>query len=157
MERSDSFEMTDVPIEVIRHSAAHVMAQAVVRLFPDAKYAIGPAIESGFYYDFDLPRPLSEDDLEAIEDEMRKIAAEDQPFIREEIPRLDAVKLFTEQIPQPYKVEILEGGDEEGQVKVGEVVSLYRNDGNFTDLCLGPHVESTSKIEIGRASCRERV
>jgi threonyl-tRNA synthetase len=122
------------------------MAQAVVRLFPDAKYAIGPAIENGFYYDFDLPRPLTEDDLAAIEAEMRRIASEDQPFVREEMPRLEAVKLFTDQIPQPYKVEILQGGDEEGQVKVGEVVSLYRNDGKFTDLCLGPHVESTAKI-----------
>jgi threonyl-tRNA synthetase len=133
------------PLDVMRHSAAHVMAQAVVRLFPEAKYAIGPPIENGFYYDFDLPRPLTDDDLGAIEDEMRKIAAEDQRFEREEIPREAAVRLFTDDVPQPFKVEILEGGDEEGQVKVGEVVSLYRNDG-FTDLCLGPHVESTSKI-----------
>jgi len=147
--------MSDVPLDVMRHSAAHVMAQAVVRLFPDAKYAIGPAIDDGFYYDFDLPRPLTDEDLERIEGEMRKIAKEDQPFIREEMPRLDAVKLFTEDIPQPYKVEILEGGDEDGQVKVGEVVSLYKNatperrggaDRPFTDLCLGPHVASTSKI-----------
>lgn len=137
-------EQTD--LHVMRHSAAHVMAQAVVRLFPDAKYAIGPAITNGFYYDFDLSRPLTEDDLGAIEDEMRKIAGEDQPFERLEIARLDAVKLFTDEVPQPYKVEILEGGDEEGQVKVGEVVTLYRNDGNFTDLCLGPHVASTSHI-----------
>jgi threonyl-tRNA synthetase len=138
--------MSDVPLEVMRHSAAHVMAQAVVRLFPEAKYAIGPAIDNGFYYDIEMPRPVTDEDLERIEDEMRKIAAEDQPFIREEMPRLDAVKLFTEEIPQPYKVEILEGGDEDGQVKVGEVVSLYRNGDAFTDLCLGPHVESTSKI-----------
>jgi threonyl-tRNA synthetase len=137
---------SDESLDVMRHSAAHVMAQAVLRLFPDAKYAIGPAITDSFYYDFELPRPLTEDDLAAIEDEMRKIAAEDQPFIREEMPRLEAVKLFTEQIPQPYKVEILQGGDEEGQVKIGEVVSIYRNDGMFTDLCLGPHVASTSKI-----------
>src|SRR5438034_3325805 len=105
------------PLQRMRHSAAHVMAEAVQEMFPDAKYAIGPAIENGFYYDFDLPRPLNEDDLAAIEDEMRKIAAEDQPFVREELPRLDAVKLFTDEIPQPYKVEILAGGDEEGQVK----------------------------------------
>src|SRR5207248_738322 len=118
----------------------------VVRLFPDAKYAIGPAVENAFYYDFDLPRPLTDEDLEPIEDEMRKIAAEDQPFTREEIPRTDAIKLFRDEIPQPYKVEILEGGDEEGQVKVGEVVSLYHNGDAFTDLCLGPHVGSTSKI-----------
>jgi threonyl-tRNA synthetase len=133
-------------LDVLRHSAAHVMAQAVLRVFPDAKYAIGPPIENGFYYDFDLPRPLSDEDLVRIEDQMRKIAKEDQPFVREELPRLEAVKLFTDEIPQPYKVEILEGGDTEGQVKVGEVVSLYRNGDAFTDLCLGPHVESTSKI-----------
>src|SRR5581483_3003022 len=138
--------MSDVPLDVMRHSAAHVMAQAVVRLFPDAKYAIGPAVENSFYYDLDLPRPVNEEDLQAIEAEMRKIAAEDQPFTREEISREDAIRLFTEEIPQPYKVEILQGGDEEGQVKVGEVVSLYRNGDAFTDLCLGPHVASTSKI-----------
>src|SRR5436853_552305 len=103
--------MTTQDLGVMRHSAAHVMAQAVLRLFPDAKYAIGPAITDSFYYDFELPRPLTEDDLAAIEKEMRKIVKEDQPFIREEMPRLEAVKLFTEQIPQPYKVEILEGGD----------------------------------------------
>src|SRR5206468_3471307 len=104
-------------LDVMRHSAAHVLAQAVVRLFPDAKYAIGPPITDGFYYDFDLPRPLTEEDLGVIEDEMRKIAAEDQPFVRDEMPRLEAVKLFSDEIPQQYKVEILEGGDEEGQVK----------------------------------------
>ena len=138
--------MSDDALDVMRHSAAHVMAQAVVRLFPEAKYAIGPAVQDAFYYDFELPRSLTDDDLVRIEDEMRKIAAEDQPFIREEMPRLEAVKLFTDEIPQPYKVEILQGGDEDGQVKVGEVVSLYRNDGAFTDLCLGPHVPSTSHI-----------
>lgn len=138
--------MSDDALNVMRHSAAHVMAQAVVRLFPDAKYAIGPAVENAFYYDFDLPRALTDEDLTKIEDEMRKIAAEDQPFVREEMPREEAIELFTQQIPQPYKVEILSGGDEEGQVKVGEVVSLYRNGEAFTDLCLGPHVDSTSKI-----------
>ncbi len=137
--------MSDGSLDVMRHSAAHVMAQAVVRLFPDAKYAIGPAIDNGFYYDIEMP-PVADEDLERIEEEMRKIVAEDQPFVREEMPRLEAVKLFTDEFPQPYKVEILQGGDEEGQVKVGEVVSLYRNGDAFTDLCLGPHVESTSKI-----------
>lgn len=135
-------------LDVMRHSAAHVMAQAVVRLFPDAKYAIGPAITDGFYYDFDLPRPLTDDDLERIEEEIAKIVAEDQPFVREEMAREEAIELFSKQIPQPYKVEILEGGDEEGQVKVGEVVTLYRNDEAFTDLCLGPHVPSTSHIGV---------
>ncbi|MEX2538225.1 MAG: threonine--tRNA ligase [Actinomycetota bacterium] len=143
-----SFPPADDPdvLHVMRHSAAHVMAQAVLRVFPDAKYAIGPPITDGFYYDFDLPRPLTEDDLVAIEKEIAAIAGADQPFIREERSRLDAVKLFTDEIPQPFKVEILEGGDEEGQVKIGETVTLYRNDGSFTDLCLGPHVPSTSHI-----------
>jgi threonyl-tRNA synthetase len=132
-------------LDVMRHSAAHVLAQAVLRLFPDAKYAIGPPITDGFYYDFDLPRPFTEDDLGRIEKEMADIASADQPFVREEISREDAIRLFTD-FDQPYKREILQGGDEEGQVKVGEVVTLYRNDGHFTDLCLGPHVESTSRI-----------
>ena len=145
---SDQRPPADDPdvLHVMRHSAAHVMAQAVLRLFPDAKYAIGPPITDGFYYDFDLPRPLTEDDLAAIEAEMAKIASADQPFLREEVSREEAIKIFTEEIPQPFKVEILQGGDEEGQVKVGERVTLYRNDGSFTDLCLGPHVPSTSHI-----------
>ena len=133
-------------LHVMRHSAAHVMAQAVVRLFPEAKYAIGPPIENGFYYDFDLPRPLTEDDLEKIETEIGKIMAADQPFVREDIPREDAVALFTNELPQPYKVELLTGQDEEGNVKGGDTVTLYRNDGAFTDLCLGPHVPSTAHI-----------
>ncbi len=145
---SDQRPQADDPdvLHVMRHSAAHVMAQAVLRLFPDAKYAIGPAITDGFYYDFDLPRPLTEDDLAAVEKEMAKIASADQPFLREEVSREEAIRIFTEEIPQPFKVEILQGGDEEGQVKVGEQVTLYRNDGSFTDLCLGPHVPSTSHI-----------
>jgi threonyl-tRNA synthetase len=133
-------------LHVMRHSAAHVMAQAVLRLFPDAKYAIGPPITDGFYYDFDLPRPLTEDDLAAIEAEIAKIASADQPFLREEVSREKAIEIFSDEIPQPFKVEILEGGDEEGQVKVGEQVTLYRNNGSFTDLCLGPHVPTTSQI-----------
>jgi threonyl-tRNA synthetase len=137
--------MAEQPLDVMRHSAAHVLAQAMLRLFPDAKYAIGPPIVDGFYYDFDLPRPLSEEDLETLEREMGDIVAADQPFVREEVSREDAIKLFTE-FDQPYKREILEGGNEEGQVKVGERVTLYRNNGSFVDLCLGPHVDSTSKI-----------
>ncbi len=135
----------DASLDVMRHSAAHVLAQAMLRVFPDAKYAIGPAITDGFYYDFDLPRPLTEDDLERLAREMADIMSADQPFMKEELSREEAIRLFTE-FDQPYKREILEGGDEEGQVKVGETVTLYRNDGSFTDLCLGPHVESTSKI-----------
>jgi threonyl-tRNA synthetase len=132
-------------LDVMRHSAAHVLAQAVLRLFPEAKYAIGPPIADGFYYDFELPRPLTEDDLERVEQEMADIVAADQPFVREEVSRDEAIRTFTA-FDQPYKREILQGGDEEGQVKVGEVVTLYRNDGDFTDLCLGPHVPSTGHI-----------
>jgi threonyl-tRNA synthetase len=137
--------MSEHNLDVMRHSAAHVLAQAVLRLFPDARYAIGPPITDGFYYDFELPRPLTEDDLERIEKEMADIIAADQPFVREEMSREEAIKVFTD-FDQPYKREILQGGDEEGQVKVGEVVTIYRNAESFTDLCLGPHVESTSKI-----------
>jgi threonyl-tRNA synthetase len=133
-------------LDVMRHSAAHVLAQAVLRLFPDAKYAIGPAVTDAFYYDFDLPQALTDEDLEKIQAEIAKIAAADQPFVREEVSREEAIRIFTDEIPQPYKVEILKGGDEEGQVKIGETVTLYRNDGAFTDLCLGPHVPSTSRI-----------
>jgi threonyl-tRNA synthetase len=133
-------------LHVMRHSAAHVMAQAVLRVFPDAKYGIGPPVENGFYYDFDLPRTLTEDDLATIETEIAKIVAADQPFIREEVPRDAAIDLFTNDIPQPLKIELLTGQDEEGNVKGGATVTLYKNDGSFTDLCLGPHVPSTSKI-----------
>ncbi len=147
-ESSPDFPAPDDPdaLHVMRHSAAHVMAQAVLALFPGSKYAIGPAVSEGFYYDFDLPRPLTEEDLAAIETEMKKIAVADQPFVREVVSRQDAIDLFSGELPQPYKVEILTGGDEDGQVKVGETVTLYKNGGVFTDLCLGPHVPSTSRI-----------
>jgi threonyl-tRNA synthetase len=144
--------------EVLRHSTAHVMAQAVTHLFPGAKYAIGPAIEDGFYYDFDLPdgRTLSEDDLARISDEMRKIVKADQPFVRDELGYDDALSVFAD---QPYKREIIEkvrGGaadsEDSGEAASGsEGVSLYRNpdgadDGAFVDLCRGPHVPSTGRL-----------
>ncbi|HVL82644.1 MAG TPA: threonine--tRNA ligase [Actinomycetota bacterium] len=133
-------------LHVLRHSAAHVLAQAVLREFPDARYAIGPPVENGFYYDFDLPRPLTEDDLPRIEERVREIVAEDQPFRREEVPREQAISLFTE-FDQPFKREILTGTDEEGQVKVGDVATLYHNADAFTDLCLGPHVPTTGHVK----------
>jgi threonyl-tRNA synthetase len=142
--------------EVIRHSTAHVMAEAVIGLFPGAKYSIGPAIADGFYYDFDLPdgQTFTEDDLGKIEDEMRRIVKADQTFVREEVAYDDALATFAD---QPYKREIIEkvrGGDasEEDAGEVGGAggVSLYRNivDGEvaFTDLCRGPHVPSTGRI-----------
>ncbi|MFN2543542.1 MAG: threonine--tRNA ligase, partial [Actinomycetota bacterium] len=126
---------------VLRHSTAHVMAQAVCDLFPGAKYAIGPPIQDGFYYDFDLDQTLSPEDLPRIEKRMREIAKADQPFVREELDRGEALQRFE---GQPYKKEIIEGVEaDEGAL--GDRVSLYRNDG-WADLCLGPHVPSTSRL-----------
>jgi|Deesub1362A_J573_1020465.scaffolds.fasta_scaffold01395_6 threonyl-tRNA synthetase len=133
----------------IRHSAAHVMAQAVMEMFPgQAKIAIGPAIEDGFYYDFDLPRPLTPEDLDRIEKRMREIIAQDHPFVREVISAEEARRLFAD---QPYKLELIEGlergeVDEHGEPLAEKPeISIYR-DGDFIDLCRGPHVESTGKI-----------
>lgn len=123
----------------LRHSAAHVLAAAVLRLFPEAKYDIGPAIENGFYYDFDLPQTLTSKDLEAIETEMKRIIAEDVPFERLEVSREEARKQL-EALHQPYKLERL------ADIPEGEVISLYRN-GDFLDLCRGPHVERTGCIK----------
>ncbi|HHS98122.1 MAG TPA: threonine--tRNA ligase [Chloroflexi bacterium] len=135
-------------LERIRHSAAHVMAQAVLEKFPGAKLAIGPAIENGFYYDFDLPRPLTPEDLEEIEARMREIIAEGYDFVQEEIDEEEARRLFAD---QPYKLElideILSGGmDEHGRPAEGKpVLSIYRH-GPFVDLCRGPHVSNTKEI-----------
>jgi threonyl-tRNA synthetase len=137
---------------VLRHSTAHVMAQAVLQLFPGAKYSIGPAIEDGFYYDFDLPdgRTFSDDDLAAVETRMREIMKADQPFVRSELSAADALALFAD---QPYKCEIIERASsrqadetDAGEVGAGGSVSVYRNTPDFVDLCLGPHVPSTSKL-----------
>jgi threonyl-tRNA synthetase len=130
-------------LHVLRHSTAHVLAQAVCRLFPGAKYAIGPPIQDGFYYDFDLPSPIREDDLPTIENEMRGLVEEDQPFVREEVSREEAGARLED---QPFKREIVEAiGTAEGEVTSGEIVSLYRNDG-WVDLCEGPHVPSTGRL-----------
>jgi len=126
----------------MRHSAAHVMADAVLEMFPDAQLAIGPAIEDGFYYDFKLPRPLTPDDLREIEERMRRIIAADFPFIREYMDRDEAIRFFTER-NQPFKVEIIQELPEEG-LEDGKV-SIYRH-GKFIDLCRGPHVERTGQI-----------
>jgi threonyl-tRNA synthetase len=139
--------------EVMRHSCAHVLAQAVVRLYPGAKYSIGPPIEDGFYYDFDVERPFTPDDLEAIEAEMKKIVRENQRFERAEVDANEALELFAE---QPYKLEIIrgvaEGAEALDQQGVGEVISLYRNttpsgEVAFVDLCRGPHVPGTGRIK----------
>lgn len=120
------------------HSTAHVMAAAVKRLFPDAKVAIGPAIDEGFYYDFDVEKPFTEEDLEKIEAEMKAVVNEDSVFEREDISRKDALKLFTD-MKEPYKIELA------GELE-DKNVSLYRLAG-FTDLCRGPHIPSSGKIK----------
>ena len=125
--------------EIYWHSSAHILAQAVQQLFPEAKLGIGPAIREGFYYDFDVPEPFSEEDLGRIEERMREIIRQDLPFIREEVPRPEAIRLMSER-KERYKVELLEEDIEE------ETVSLYRQ-GEFVDLCRGPHVPSTGYIK----------
>lgn len=121
-----------------RHTTSHVLAQAVMRLFPEAKYTIGPAIEDGFYYDFDV-RPLSREDLDAIEKEMKKIIKENPAIERFELPREEAVALMKEK-DQPYKVELIEDLPEDA------VISFYKQ-GDFTDLCAGPHLMSLKPIK----------
>jgi threonyl-tRNA synthetase len=128
-------------LHVLRHSTAHVMAQAVCDLFPGAKYAIGPAIEYGFYYDFDLPVSLTPDDLPRIEERMREIAGLRQPFVREELDRAAALERFAD---QPYKREIIETA-EASEGALGDRFSVYRNNG-WADLCLGPHVPTTKRL-----------
>ncbi len=123
---------------VYRHSTAHVMAAAVKRLFPGAKVAIGPAIDEGFYYDFDVETPFTEDDLARIEDEMKKVTTENPAFVREVVPREKAVALFHGE-HEPYKEEI-------ASEIADDTVSLYRL-GDFTDLCRGPHVPSAGMIK----------
>ncbi|HUU08847.1 MAG TPA: threonine--tRNA ligase [Dehalococcoidales bacterium] len=123
-------------LEMMRHSTSHVMAGAVQSIFPGAKFGIGPAIKDGFYYDFDLPRPLIPDDLPVIEAKMKEIVAANLPFSREEVAKEEAKKLFA---AQPYKLELI---DEIGD----ERVSLYRQ-GDFVDLCRGPHLEATGEIK----------
>lgn len=144
---------TDEGRHVLRHSTAHVLAQAVTRLFPGAKFSVGPAIENGFYYDFDLPdgRTFSDDDLVDIQREMERIVKEDQPFVRSEMTPAEALKLFAD---QPYKCEIIQRvtsahGDalDAGEVGAGDVISAYRNSESFVDMCVGPHVPTTGKLQ----------
>jgi len=129
--------MSEEQLERLRHSTSHVMAEAVLHLFPDAKFAIGPSIEDGFYYDFDLPRPLTPEDLETIEAGMREIVKAGYPFERREISRQDAEAMFAD---QPYKLELIADLPED------EVISIYTQ-GEFTDLCRGPHVENTRQVD----------
>ena len=143
---------SDAGRHVLRHSTAHVLAQAVIGLFPGAKYSIGPAINDGFYYDFELPggRTFTEGDLASIDAAMRLIIKADQPFVRAELPAAEALLVFA---GQPYKCEIIErvstgsaDNDDTGEIGSGETISVYRNTPEFVDLCRGPHVPSTSKL-----------
>ncbi len=129
-------ESKDERLHRMRHSASHVMAQAVLSLFPEAKFAIGPAIENGFYYDFDLPRSLTPEDLAVIEERMRETVAADVPFERQEASKEEARRVFA---AQPYKLELIDDIE-------GDTVSIYRHDG-FVDLCAGPHVERTGEVK----------
>ena len=128
-------------LSTLRHTASHVMAQAIKRLYPSAKLAIGPSIADGFYYDIDFETPITSDDLGKIEAEMKKIVKEALPLERFELPREEAIALMKEK-EEPYKVELIEDLPE------GETISFYRQ-GEFTDLCAGPHLASTK--EIGKA------
>src|SRR4030042_34579 len=131
-----SMEGKESRLEKVRHSASHVMAEAVQSLFPGAKFGIGPAIEDGFYYDFELPRALVPDDLTVIEAKMREIIAANLPFVGEDISKTEARKLFSE---QPYKLELIDDLPD-------KTVTIYRQ-GSFVDLCRGPHVNSTGEVK----------
>jgi threonyl-tRNA synthetase len=132
------FESSPEGLEILRHSTSHLMAAAVKKLFPQAKLGIGPAIEDGFYYDFDLGRSLTEEDLPRIEETMRQLAAENLPFVREVLPKAEARALF-ESLGEVYKVELIDEIED-------ETVTIYRT-GDFVDLCRGPHVPSTGYLK----------
>ena len=123
-------------LPLLRHSIAHIMAEAVMNLFPGTKVAIGPAVEHGFYYDFDLPTPITQDDLTRIEKEMRRLLSTPQNFVKEVIGRQEALELFKD---QPYKCELINDLPQDAEI------SIYRS-GNFFDLCRGPHVANSKEI-----------
>jgi threonyl-tRNA synthetase len=131
-------DVPDDPLSRLRHSASHIMADAVQRLRPKAKVTIGPAIENGFYYDFDT-EPFSPEDIERIEAEMAKIVAQDLPFVRQVISRQEAIDLFTKK-GETFKVEIIQS------IPEGQEISLYQH-GDFVDLCAGPHIDRTGEIK----------
>ena len=119
------------------HTTSHIMAQAIKRLYPEIKLAIGPSIDNGFYYDFDTDKPFTPEMLEAIEKEMKKVIKEDLPIERFELPRKEALKLMKD---EPYKQELI------NDLPEGETISFYKQ-GEFTDLCAGPHLTSTGKVK----------
>ncbi|MBV9647877.1 MAG: threonine--tRNA ligase, partial [Candidatus Eremiobacteraeota bacterium] len=136
-ETEASAKEATVPLDALRHTAAHVLAYAVQDLFPDAKPTIGPAIESGFYYDFDRAEPFTPEDLQRLESRMKEIVAADYPMVGERVTREAAIDRFGD---NPYKVEIAR------EIPEGEPISLYTI-GNFTDLCRGGHVHSTGLVK----------
>ncbi len=125
--------------DTYRHTVSHILAQAVKRLYPEVKLAIGPSIENGFYYDFDAPFSFTQENLDAIEAEMRKICKEKLPLERFELPRDEAVR-FMQERGEPYKVELI------NDLPEGEVISFYKQ-GDFTDLCAGPHLDTTGRVK----------
>ncbi len=135
-------DQTEEGREVLRHSAAHVLAQAVLDLFPGSTFAIGPPIEDGFYYDFGVDQPFSPDDLSGIEKKMDELISADQPFVRRSVSREQAREMFRS---HPFKLEIIESVDA-SEVAEGEEVTVYSNNG-FDDLCRGPHVPSTGRLK----------
>jgi len=144
----DQERYEDSQLYRIRHSAAHIMAQAVLEFYPEAKYTIGPPVENGFYYDFDLPQPIALEDLGKIEKRMRQIIAAGHPFVKKVVSAEDARQIFKD---QPYKLELIEGLEKGGFDEYGNPlvekpeISIYQSD-TFTDLCRGPHVETTRQI-----------
>jgi threonyl-tRNA synthetase len=136
MAEKQAKEREGYDLDTLRHSTSHVMAEAVLSMFPEAKLGIGPSIEDGFYYDFDLPRSLTPEDLGEIESRMRESIKAHRPFVRREISPEEAEEILAD---QPYKLELIRDMEE------GEVISTYSHDG-FTDLCKGPHVDSTGQI-----------
>ena len=129
----------EVPEKTFWHTTSHIMAQAIKRIFPEVKLAIGPSIDNGFYYDFDVEKPFTEEDLVKIENEMKKIIKEDLAIERFTLPRDEAIKFMKEK-QEPYKVELIEDLPED------EEISFYKQ-GEFTDLCAGPHVMKTGSIK----------
>lgn len=124
--------------DVFRHSTAHIMAMAVKSLYPDAKIGVGPALENGFYYDMDIPDPVTPEVLEKIEQKMKELIKQDIPFVREELPKEKAIELFKEK-KEDFKIDVINS-------LPGDTVSIYRN-GDFVDLCRGPHLPSTGKVK----------
>ena len=135
----DGGKTMEVEEKLYWHTTAHILAQAVKRLFPNYKLTIGPAIENGFYYDFDVEKPFTEEDIAALEEEMKKIIKEDLIIERFELPREEAIKLMEER-QEPYKVELIK------ELPEGEIISFYKQ-GEFVDLCRGPHLPSTGKVK----------